>query len=41
LKAVRKDWSVIEIRGANHITCVGKPQFKEEIHKWLAKQTGR
>jgi pimeloyl-ACP methyl ester carboxylesterase len=38
LKLVRKDWPVIEIKDANHITCVGKPQFKEELHKWLNKQ---
>jgi pimeloyl-ACP methyl ester carboxylesterase len=41
LKAVRKDWPVVEIHDANHITCILKPQFKEEIHKWLAKQTRR
>ncbi len=39
LKRVRKDWPVIEIQGANHITCILKPQFKEEIRKWLATQT--
>ncbi len=35
LKNVRDDWPVIEIRGANHLTCVIKSQFKEEIQKWL------
>jgi pimeloyl-ACP methyl ester carboxylesterase len=38
LKPIRKDWPVVEIKDANHLTCVGKPQFKEEIQKWLAKQ---
>ena len=40
LKPIRKDWPVVEIKDANHLTCVGKPQFKEEIQKWLAKQGG-
>jgi pimeloyl-ACP methyl ester carboxylesterase len=39
LKRVRKDWQVIDIKDADHITCILKPQFKEEIQKWLAKQT--
>jgi pimeloyl-ACP methyl ester carboxylesterase len=39
LKPIRKDWPVVEIKDANHLTCVGKPQFREEIQKWLAKQT--
>jgi pimeloyl-ACP methyl ester carboxylesterase len=38
LKTVRKDWPVIDIKGADHISCILKPQFKEEIQKWLAKQ---
>jgi pimeloyl-ACP methyl ester carboxylesterase len=31
LRQVRKDWPVIEIKQANHITCVIKQQFREEI----------
>ena len=38
LQRVRKDWPVIEIKDADHITCILKPQFKEEIQKWLEKQ---
>jgi pimeloyl-ACP methyl ester carboxylesterase len=38
LRRVRKDWPVIEIKDADHITCILKSQFKEEIQKWLAKQ---
>ena len=38
LLRVRKDWPVIEIKDADHITCILKPQFKEEIRKWLATQ---
>jgi pimeloyl-ACP methyl ester carboxylesterase len=37
LRSVRKDWPVVEIRDANHLTCILKPQFKEEIQKWLAR----
>jgi pimeloyl-ACP methyl ester carboxylesterase len=39
LRAVRKDWPVIEIKDGDHLSCVLKPQFKEEIVKWLTKQT--
>ena len=35
VERVRKDWPVIDIRDANHITCIFKSQFKEEIQKWL------
>jgi pimeloyl-ACP methyl ester carboxylesterase len=38
LKRVRSDWPVVEIKDANHITCVGNKQFKEELQKWLEKQ---
>jgi pimeloyl-ACP methyl ester carboxylesterase len=40
LQTVRKDWPVIEIKDANHISCILRPQFKEEIQKWLAAQKG-
>jgi pimeloyl-ACP methyl ester carboxylesterase len=41
LRTVRNDWPVVEIKDANHLTCVGQPQFKEELQKWLAKQAGK
>lgn len=41
LKSVRKDWLVVGIKDAGHLTCVMKPQFKEEIATWVAKQTKR
>jgi pimeloyl-ACP methyl ester carboxylesterase len=41
LERVRKDWQVVDIKDADHITCILKPQFKEEIQKWLAKQAHR
>jgi pimeloyl-ACP methyl ester carboxylesterase len=37
LRQVRRDWPVTEIKGANHITCIVKPQFREEIAAWLKK----
>jgi pimeloyl-ACP methyl ester carboxylesterase len=39
LQQVRKDWPVIEIKGANHLDCILKPQFKEEIAAWLKKNS--
>jgi pimeloyl-ACP methyl ester carboxylesterase len=41
LRPVRKDWPVVEIKGANHLSCAFKPQFKEEIQKWLDEQKRR
>ena len=37
VKKVRTDWPVVEIKDANHISCIMKPQFKEEIAAWLKK----
>jgi pimeloyl-ACP methyl ester carboxylesterase len=39
LEQVRKDWPVVEIKDGNHITCILKPQFREEIAAWLKKNT--
>lgn len=41
LTALRKDWLVIDVKDANHITCILRPQFKEEIQKWITKQAQR
>jgi pimeloyl-ACP methyl ester carboxylesterase len=41
LQTVRKDWPVIEIKDGDHLNCILKPQFKDEIHKWLTKQSER
>src|SRR5262249_20076443 len=38
LKGVRKDWPVVEIKEAGHLTCPFKDQFKEEVAAWLKKQ---
>lgn len=40
LRRVRPDWPVVEVSGANHISCIMKPQFKDEIEKWLLKNSG-
>ena len=40
LQAVRKDWPVVEIKGANHLSCVAKPEFREEIAKRLGSAHG-
>jgi hypothetical protein len=37
LQKVRKDWPVIEIKDAGHLSCIAKTSFQEEIVKWLAK----
>jgi pimeloyl-ACP methyl ester carboxylesterase len=37
LQKVRKDWPVVEIKDADHISCILKPQFREEIAAWLKK----
>lgn len=39
LKKVRKDWPVIEIKDADHFTCILKQHFQEEIAAWLKKNT--
>jgi pimeloyl-ACP methyl ester carboxylesterase len=35
LEAVRKDWQVVEIQGAGHITCIFKKQFINGIVEWV------
>jgi pimeloyl-ACP methyl ester carboxylesterase len=39
LQKVRKDWPVVEIKDANHLTCILKRPFREEIAAWLKKNT--
>jgi pimeloyl-ACP methyl ester carboxylesterase len=41
LQLVRRDWAVIEIDDAGHLSCVVKTQFKEEIAEWLGEQARR
>ena len=35
LLAVRRDWPVVEIANADHISCLSKSQFKDELIRWL------
>jgi pimeloyl-ACP methyl ester carboxylesterase len=37
LKKVRKDWPVVEIADAGHITCIMKKDFTDAIVRWLEK----
>lgn len=39
LKLIRSDWPVVEIADAGHITCVAKPEFREEIAAWIRKNS--
>jgi pimeloyl-ACP methyl ester carboxylesterase len=39
LRRVRKDWPVIEIKDGDHITCIMKQPFRDEIATWLKKNT--
>jgi pimeloyl-ACP methyl ester carboxylesterase len=39
LRAVRSDWPVVTIADAGHITCVAKPEFREEIASWIRKHS--
>jgi pimeloyl-ACP methyl ester carboxylesterase len=41
LAKVRPDWPVIDIPDGDHLTSIVRPQFKEEIQRWLAKQALR
>jgi pimeloyl-ACP methyl ester carboxylesterase len=38
LQRIRPDWQVTLIDGAGHFDCIAKPQFREEIKKWLDRQ---
>jgi len=39
LTRVRKDWPVTEIQGAGHLNCIMKEQFRNELKKWLDKNS--
>lgn len=36
LTSIRPDWPVIKIAGAGHITCIMKPEFRDEVVKAIA-----
>ncbi len=41
LRVVRPDWPVVEIEGANHISCIMKKQFTAEIVKWVDRNRAK
>ncbi len=41
LLKVRDDWPVVDVKGAGHITCIFKSEFREEIVKWVDGHKGR
>jgi pimeloyl-ACP methyl ester carboxylesterase len=40
LREMRPDIPVVEIEGANHISCVFRPEFRKAIQEFLDKQAG-
>lgn len=41
LARVRPDWRVVEVRDADHLSCVVKPQFRDALAAWLAENAAR
>jgi pimeloyl-ACP methyl ester carboxylesterase len=41
LQGIRSDWPVQIVPDAGHLNCILRPQFKEDIQKWLEQQTKR
>jgi pimeloyl-ACP methyl ester carboxylesterase len=41
LTRVRRDWPVVEVRGAGHLDCILKDQFRDELRRWLDANAGR
>jgi pimeloyl-ACP methyl ester carboxylesterase len=39
LQKVRKEWPVVEIKDADHFSCIVQPQFREEIAAWVRKNS--
>jgi hypothetical protein len=39
LVKVRKDWTFIDIKDGDHLSCILKPQFRDDIAAWLKKNT--
>jgi pimeloyl-ACP methyl ester carboxylesterase len=39
LKSARPDWKVVDIEGANHLSCVAKAPFREAIAEWLKQNS--
>ena len=41
LQQVRKDWPVVQIKDGDHLTCIVRPQFRDEIASWLKKNSAK
>lgn len=39
LKKIRKDWPIVDIKDADHFTCIIRPQFRDEIGAWVRKNS--
>jgi hypothetical protein len=39
LQKIHKDWPVVEIKDADHVTCILKPQFRDGIVSWVKKNS--
>lgn len=39
LEQARPDWPVVEIKDAGHVNCIVQPQFREQIARWIRKQS--
>src|SRR5438105_8337001 len=39
LREVRKDWPIVEIKDGDHITCILRSQFRDEIAAWIKKNS--
>lgn len=41
LHTLRDDIPIVEIQDAGHLICITKPQFKDELKKWIDKNAGK
>jgi pimeloyl-ACP methyl ester carboxylesterase len=41
LQQRRRDWPVVDVKDADHLSCVVKPQFRQEILTWLRQQSAQ
>jgi pimeloyl-ACP methyl ester carboxylesterase len=41
LRTVRKDWPVVEVEDAGHLSCIFKKQFADAIVSWVGKITSK
>jgi pimeloyl-ACP methyl ester carboxylesterase len=41
LQEVRGDWPVVEIKGAGHLDCIARREFREELARWVDMHGGQ